>query len=194
MTVTFVFPWKVNPVPAVQEVSVILAWIVNGEAVSKNALLPVKADCATRQRTVARLVLSLNAFPPILVTPVPIVAVVKLEQYENASLPILCTLLGIVMLDRNEVLNAPSPMLVTPVPIVAVARLVQPSNAPLPILVTLLGMVMLARLEQPVNAFCPMLVTLFPMVAVARLVQSPNALSPMLSTLLGIVMLVRLLH
>ena len=54
MTVTFVFPWKVNPVPAVQEASVILAWITNGEAVPANASVPVKADCAERQVTEAR--------------------------------------------------------------------------------------------------------------------------------------------
>ena len=47
MTVTFVLPWKVNPVPAVQEASVLLARMVNGEGVAPNALLPVKADCAT---------------------------------------------------------------------------------------------------------------------------------------------------
>jgi hypothetical protein len=47
MTVTFVFPWKLNPVPAVQEESVLLARMVNGEAVARNASIPVKADCAT---------------------------------------------------------------------------------------------------------------------------------------------------
>ena len=100
MTVTFVLPWKVNPVPAVQEVSVILARITNGEAVPKNASVPVKADCATRQRTEPRLEHPKNTSFPVLVTPVPMVAVVRLEQYLKALLPIVSTLLGIVMLVR----------------------------------------------------------------------------------------------
>ena len=40
----------------------------------------------------------LNAVCPILVTPVPIVAVVREPQKPNASLSILVTLLGMVML------------------------------------------------------------------------------------------------
>jgi len=44
MTVTFSFPWKLNPVPAVQEASVLLARIVNGETVPANASVPTKAD------------------------------------------------------------------------------------------------------------------------------------------------------
>ena len=55
---------------------------------------------------------------------------VKLEQYLNASSPILATLSGMVMLVRLE----------------------QPQNALSPILLTLSGMVMLVRLEQPLNA------------------------------------------
>ena len=48
MTVTFVFPWKVSPVPAVQDVSVLLARMVNGEAVPSSASSRTeKADCWT---------------------------------------------------------------------------------------------------------------------------------------------------
>ena len=55
-----------------------------------------------------------------------IVAFFKLLQWQNASLPILITLLGIVTLVRPE----------------------QPENAELPMLVTLLGIVTFVRLGQ----------------------------------------------
>ena len=107
MTVTFVFPWKLNPVPAVQDASVLLARIVNGEAVPANALLPIKADCATLQRTVARLVQPENAELPMLVTLLGIVMLVRLVQIINDSTPILTTALGIFMLVREvQLLNA----------------------------------------------------------------------------------------
>ena len=93
------FPWKVSPTPAVQDVSVILACITNGEAVPKNASCPTKTDCATRQITVDKLVLPRKAYVSILVT-----------------------LLGMVMLVKFASLNAPSIILVTPVPMVALAK------------------------------------------------------------------------
>ena len=48
--------------------------------------------------------------------------------------------------------NATSPMLVTLLGMVMLVRLVQPENAQSPMLVTLLGMVMLVRLVQTLNA------------------------------------------
>ena len=67
----------------------------------------------------------------MLVTPVPIVAVARLEQRSNALNPMLNTLFGIVILVIAVPANAKSPILVTPeVGVkVIVARLVQDWNA-----------------------------------------------------------------
>ena len=62
--------------------------------------------------------------------------VVRAEQSQNASSPILVTLSGMVILVRK-----------------------QSSNAEFPILVTLSGMVILVRPEQPANAEFPIFVT-----------------------------------
>ena len=49
----------------------------------------------------SRLSHSLNAYMPIEVTPLPMVRLLRFLQYENALLPMLVTLLGIVTLLSN---------------------------------------------------------------------------------------------
>ena len=90
------------------------------------------------------------------------VMLVSLLQPENAELPILDTLFGMVDLARGS-----DPSLTTTL---IVARLVQPENAELPILDTLFGMVTVARLVQPENAELPILDTLFGMVTTVTVV------------------------
>ena len=70
-------------------------------------------------------------------------AFVRLVQPENAELPILLTLLGIVML----------------------VRLVQPQNAELPILLTLIGIVTPLRLARPLNTLLSIPVTGKPLIS-----------------------------
>jgi hypothetical protein len=50
-----------------------------------------------------------NAHCPMLVTPLPIVTLVRLVQPENAPSPMLVTLSGIVMLVRLRSQRTPSP-------------------------------------------------------------------------------------
>jgi hypothetical protein len=77
---------------------------------------------------------------------------VRLTQPENAPLPILVTLLGMMILVTGIPANQPDPIASNPSTKVMLVRLVQPVNAPLPILVTLLPTVTLARLVQPEKA------------------------------------------
>tara|TARA_R110000744_G_scaffold307959_1_gene416029 strand:+ start:170 stop:358 length:189 start_codon:yes stop_codon:yes gene_type:complete len=57
-------------------------------------------DLGIDRSTVAKTVQLMNAKLPMLVTLLPMVALVKLLQLLNAVFPILVTLLGIVMLVR----------------------------------------------------------------------------------------------
>ena len=67
-----------------------------------------------------------KAEPSMLVTPFPIVILVRLSEKLKALLPILVRLSGIVMLVRLlHSAKVPSSMLVTPFPIVMLVRLVQ---------------------------------------------------------------------
>jgi hypothetical protein len=77
---------------------------------------------------------------------------VRLEQEENASILMLATLSGIVMLVSWE----------------------QFSNALYAMLVTLLGIVMLVSCEQPVNAKSPMQVTGNPLIAPGMVTEPPE--------------------
>ena len=103
----------------------------------------------------------------------------RLLQPANAPPPMLVTLLGIVMLVRlSQPLNAQYPMLVTLSGIVMLFRLLQSANAQFPMLVTLSGIVMLVKLLQFSNATSPMLVTLLGIVMLVRLLQQKNAAYP----------------
>ena len=82
----------------------------------------------------------------MLVTLVPIVTLVRLEQLANASIPMLATLSGIVTLVRAKQLpNVSSSMLLTLSGIVTLVK-AQEKNAPLPMLVTLKPIEMLVML------------------------------------------------
>ena len=73
----------------------------------------------------------------------------RLLQPENAELPMLVTLSGIVILSKLlQPENAELPMLVTLSGISILVRLLQLWNSPLPIHVTPLGILMLVRLLQ----------------------------------------------
>ena len=65
----------------------------------------------------------------MLVTPLGIVTLVRLVQKENAKLPMLVTLVGIVTLSGWCRTRTRTPMLVTLLGIVTLVRLVQPENA-----------------------------------------------------------------
>jgi hypothetical protein len=84
----------------------------------------------------------------MLVTPLPIVKLVRLVQPENADSPMLVTPLGMVMLLKPLLSNAESPILVTLLGIVTLVSPVQPSNASSPTLVMPLGRVTPVRLVQ----------------------------------------------
>ena len=80
---------------------------------------PVTAKIGTFQTAAQE-----NAKPPMLVTLLGIVMLVKLLQSPNAPLPMLVTLLGIVMLVKLlQLLNTPSAMLVTLFGIVMLVKL-----------------------------------------------------------------------
>ena len=96
---------------------------------------------------------------------VPRVAVL-LEAYHH---PIVCPNVTLVRLLQPE--NADLPMLVTLAGILILVRLLQKENADLPMLVTLSGISMLVRLLQFRNASFPMLVTLSGISMLVRLLQ-----------------------
>ena len=89
-----------------------------------------------------------NAKLPILVTLLGMLTEVRLVQPPNAPCPILVTLLGMMILVTGIPANQPDPIAGNPSTKVMLARPVQPVNAPLPILITLLGIFMLVRLVQ----------------------------------------------
>lgn len=108
---------------------------------------------------------------------------VRLLQPENAVLPILVILSGIVILVRLlQPENALLPILVRLFGIVMLGSLLQPENALFPILVTLLGIVMLVRKLQPANALSGILVMPFGIEMLVKLLQPENAALPMLVT------------
>ena len=72
----------------------------------------------------------------MLVTPFPIVTLVRELHPSNALFSILVTESGIVILLRIQLLNAFSPMLVTLLGIITLVRFLQWLNALIPILVT----------------------------------------------------------
>src|SRR5437016_3308673 len=84
-----------------------------------------------------------NVLSLILFRPTGSNTLTRLVQLENAPLPTVVTLLGIVTLVRAVPSNAWEPRLVTLLPIEAVVRLLQTAKAPFPTLVTLLGIVTL---------------------------------------------------
>ena len=107
---------------------------------------------------VARLVQAANVWIAMLVSPVPIITLVKPVQLPNAQ----------------PVHNCPA-MLVTLSGIVMVVKLGQFLNVPSHMQSTLSGIAMLVRLEQPSNALTPISVTLFGIVTLVRFVQLQNA-------------------
>src|SRR6266436_4558678 len=70
----------------------------------------------------------------------------RLVQEENATSPMLVTLLGMVTLVRPVPENATAPMFVTLLGIFTLVRLGQSKNVSSPMLVTLVGIVTLVRL------------------------------------------------
>src|SRR6185295_1484885 len=99
-----------------------------------------------------------NAIRPMLVTPLPIEAVVRPEE-KNAHSSTVMTLSGMMMLLRlPHPENARSPIIVTPLPIVTLVKPKQDEKAEPPMLVTLFGITTAERLDSK-NAESPMRVT-----------------------------------
>ena len=97
-----------------------------------------------------------NAYHPMVVTPLPILMLLRLVQSEKAEAPIVVTLSGIVTavsLEQPE--NAYHPMVVTPLPILMLLRLMQSEKAEAPMVVTLPGIVTAVSLEQPEKGRVP---------------------------------------
>ena len=136
-------------------------------------LLPFVISSGDLSITSTRLKQKLNAPDPILVTPLPIVTLVSLEQFSNAEEPIIPEVIttsikllfgiaeiadaGIVAFAILHPLNATESMLVTPLPIVMLVRLLHPSNAEAPMLVTPIPIVTLVSLKQFLNAEEPII-------------------------------------
>lgn len=86
---------------------------------------------------------------PILVTPLPMVTLVRLLQYLKDVLPIDVTLFGILRLVTPVILpKAKLPILVTLLPMFMLVAALQLQNPLLLMLVTLSGIVMLVRPVQ----------------------------------------------
>src|SRR6516162_2590433 len=95
----------------------------------------------------------------MLLTALPIVTLVRPEQYANALFPMPVPLPAIVTPGKLEqLLNAPFPMLVTLAGILTLVSQAQPPNAPLPMLPTLSGRMTLIS-ELPLNKLFPITVT-----------------------------------
>ena len=127
----------------------------------------------------------------------------KDSQSENAQLPILVTLSGIVtFVNPPGTATSVFPSFVNkrteidlkeglPESTEKDMRLVQSTKAPSPILVTLFGIDKFVKEEQLAKVASPMLVTLFGIVMLVKEEQPAKAKSPMLVTLFEIVMLVK---
>ena len=142
----------------------------------------------------AKLLQPENALLPILVTLSGIVMLVKPVQFWNELLRILLPLVRITVFNEDGTLLDPPNIEVNvwlTDGIVMLVKLVQPKNAIPPIYVTLSGIVMLVKPAQASNALSPICVTLSGIVMLVKPVQFWNALLPILVTLSGIVMLVK---
>ena len=79
---------------------------------------------------------------PILVTPLPMLSVVRYSQAAKASSPMVVTLSGMLIVVRPlQLKNAPSQMVVTPLPMVTPVRLEEYAKANMSIVFTSLGIV-----------------------------------------------------
>ena len=142
-------------------------------------LSPIVTDCNALH--------SLNAFSPILVTPLPIIT------EPNTVFPLNIPSIIVVLVPRPIVtvctalsLMKSTSQLVTLSGIVNVSKEVQPSNAFAPIVVTLFPIVTEFNAVQPLNVAVSILVTLLPIVTDCNIMLSSNALELILVTLLGI--------
>src|ERR1039457_4092281 len=142
---------------------------MSDKAGSYENIAPPSDSAFPSKHTLASCAKKMNALSPMLVTPVPMVALIKPLCW-NAETPILVTLLGIVTLVRLEQLKkAIAPMLVRRFPSAILVRLVQPLKAPPSMLVTLSGIVMLVSMVQPENAPQLMVVTVVGIVTLVGL-------------------------
>ena len=91
-----------------------------------------------------------NVEAPIVVTALPIVAVVRATSPLNAEAPMVITAFGIVTDVRAmQLANAEAPIEVTPLPMTTEVSKVQPENADAPMVVTL------PDIDRIFVSFCP---------------------------------------